>query len=40
MAVDQSVYLAWLEPILEGSQPLELEYLPLTEENISQIKQE
>ena len=37
MAVDQSVYLEWLEPILEGSQPLELEYLPLTEGNIQTI---
>ena len=37
-AVDQSVYLAWLEPILGDARPLELEYLPLTEENISRIK--
>ena len=36
--VDQSVYLEWLEPILGDAQPLELEYLPLTEENISRIK--
>ena len=37
-AVDQSVYLAWLEPILGDARPLELEYLPLTEENISRLK--
>ncbi len=37
MAVDQSVYLEWLEPILENTPPLELEYLPLTVENISKI---
>ncbi len=38
MAVDQSVYLEWLEPILGNAQPLELEYLPLTEENINRLK--
>ena len=38
MAVDQSVYLAWLEPVLGNARPLELEYLPLTAENIEQIK--
>ena len=38
MAVDQSVYLAWLEPILGDARPLELDYLPLTEENIAQFK--
>ena len=38
IAVDQSVYLAWLEPILGDARPLELDYLPLTEENISRIK--
>ncbi len=38
MAVDQSVYLEWLAPIIGDAQPLELEYLPLTEENISRIK--
>ena len=37
-AVDQSVYLAWLEPILGDARPLELDYLPLTEENIVQFK--
>ncbi len=37
-AVDQSVYLAWLEPILGDARPLELEYLPLTEENINRLK--
>lgn len=37
-AVDQSFYLAWLEPILGDARPLELEYLPLTEENISRLK--
>lgn len=37
MAVDQSVYLEWLEPILGDATPLELEYLPVTEENIQQI---
>ncbi len=36
--VDQSVYLEWLEPIIGDARPLELEYLPLTEENISRIK--
>ncbi len=38
MAVDQSVYLEWLEPILGDARPLELDYLPLTEENIAQFK--
>ena len=38
IAVDQSVYLAWLEPILGDARPLELDYLPLTEENIAQIE--
>ena len=38
MAVDQSVYLEWLEPILGNARPLELEYLPLTEENINRLK--
>ena len=38
MAVDQSVYLAWLEPVLGNARPLELEYLPLTEENINRLK--
>ena len=38
IAVDQSVYLAWLEPILGDARPLELAYLPLTEENIAQIE--
>lgn len=37
MAVDESVYLEWLEPILGDAVPLELEYLPLTEENIQRI---
>ena len=37
-AVDQSVYLEWLEPILGDARPLELEYLPLTEENIAHIE--
>ncbi len=37
-AVDQSVYLEWLEPILGDARPLELEYLPLTEENINRLK--
>ena len=37
MAVDQSVYLEWLEPILGDAAPLELEYLPVTAENIRQI---
>ena len=36
-AVDQSVYLEWLEPCTGGAQPLELEYLPLTAENIQQL---
>lgn len=38
MAVDQSVYLEWLEPILGDAKPVELEYLPLTEENINRLK--
>ena len=37
MAVDQSVYLEWLEPILGDAKPVELEYLPLTEENINRL---
>lgn len=37
MAVDQSVYLEWLKSILENSALLELEYLPVTAENIQQI---
>lgn len=37
MAVDESVYLEWLEPILGDAAPLELEYLPVTAENIQQI---
>ena len=37
-AVDQSVYLEWLEPILGDARPLELDYLPLTEENINRLK--
>lgn len=37
MAVDQSLYLEWLEPILGDAAPLELGYLPLTAENIQQI---
>lgn len=37
MAVDQSVYLEWLEPILGDAAPLELEYLPVTAGSIQQI---
>lgn len=37
LAADQSVYLEWLKPILENSALLELEYLPVTAENIQQI---
>ena len=36
--VDQSVYLEWLEPIIGDAWPLELEYLPLTEENIETLR--